>query len=132
MTAWGGRYAQALVAATLVAYGTRCHLCLKGGATSADHIVPRVHGGSDSLDNLRPAHKLCNSRRGDRSIAWFRARYCPELVAASTIADALSFFGTTGSGHPAPSPSIFSRPKQNGSEPAPPIDLEFFALQEAS
>lgn len=131
MTAWGGRYAQGLVAHTLATYGTRCHLCQRPGATTADHIVPRSRGGEDSLDNLRPAHALCNSRRGDRSIAWFRARYCPELVAAATVADAVAFFGTAASGHPAPAPSIFSRPKQNQIEPAP-VDLEFFTMQEAS
>lgn len=30
----------------------------------ADHIVPRVAGGSDELDNLRAAHRSCNGRRG--------------------------------------------------------------------
>ncbi|WP_218838223.1 HNH endonuclease [Microbacterium sp. SZ1] len=117
------------MATTLETYGTRCHLCLRGGATSADHIVPRSHGGPDSLDNLRPSHKLCNSRRGDRSIAWFRARYCPELVAEVVVADAVSFFGTTTAGHPAPSPSIFSRPKQIRNSEEPAVDLEFFALE---
>lgn len=28
-----------------------------------DHIVPRAIGGADSLDNLRPAHRVCNQRR---------------------------------------------------------------------
>src|SRR5690606_32327033 len=99
MTAWGGRHAQTLVALTLATYGTRCRLCLQPGATTADHVVPRSRGGDNSLDNLRPAHSLCNSRRGDRTIAWFRARYCPELVAASTIADAAAFFETATDGH---------------------------------
>lgn len=29
-----------------------------------DHIIPRSKGGSDSVDNLRLAHALCNSLRG--------------------------------------------------------------------
>lgn len=29
-----------------------------------DHIIPRSKGGSDSIDNLRLAHALCNSLRG--------------------------------------------------------------------
>lgn len=29
-----------------------------------DHIVPRARGGVDKLDNLRLAHRVCNSERG--------------------------------------------------------------------
>lgn len=29
-----------------------------------DHIRPKVLGGSDTLENLRPAHRICNGRRG--------------------------------------------------------------------
>ncbi|WP_268746906.1 HNH endonuclease [Tomitella biformata] len=43
-----------------------CHLCGKPGATTADHVQPRSLGGGDGLDNLRPAHKACNSSRGNR------------------------------------------------------------------
>lgn len=34
---------------------------------SVDHIVPRAHGGSDDISNLRTAHRWCNSVRGDLS-----------------------------------------------------------------
>lgn len=71
---WGGRRSQRLVGATLAAYGTTCHLCgepitdldrtgPRAGWPSADHIVPRSRGGSDALENLRPAHLGCNSSR---------------------------------------------------------------------
>lgn len=33
-------------------------------APSLDHIVPRSLGGSDDPDNLRTAHRSCNSSRG--------------------------------------------------------------------
>lgn len=33
---------------------------------TADHVVPRSLGGSDDPINLRAAHRLCNSRRGNR------------------------------------------------------------------
>lgn len=33
---------------------------------SVDHIIPLAHGGLDRLDNVRLAHRICNSRRGDR------------------------------------------------------------------
>ncbi|KFU81003.1 HNH endonuclease [Amycolatopsis lurida] len=34
---------------------------------TADHIVPRSKGGPDTLDNARPAHRTCNSSRGNRA-----------------------------------------------------------------
>jgi hypothetical protein len=37
-------------------YGTECWLCGGDGADTIDHIIPVVQGGSDDLDNLRPAH----------------------------------------------------------------------------
>lgn len=70
---WGGRRAQALVRLTLNTYGVRCHLCGRLGANSADHVIPRARGGSDALENLRPAHRRCNSARQDMPLAeWFR------------------------------------------------------------
>jgi hypothetical protein len=36
-------------------------------ATEADHIIPVMHGGDSNLDNLTPACKQCNSRRGNRT-----------------------------------------------------------------
>lgn len=33
---------------------------------SIDHIVPQSLGGTNELDNLRPAHCGCNSSRGNR------------------------------------------------------------------
>jgi 5-methylcytosine-specific restriction endonuclease McrA len=66
MTSWGGRRAVRLRLTTLGEYGTVCWLCGRDGADSADHILPRSLGGSDALENLRPAHRTCNSARGNR------------------------------------------------------------------
>lgn len=67
--AWGGRGSQALRRACLGEYGTRCHLCGLDGADTADHLIPRSEGGTDDLENLRPAHQACNSARGARALA---------------------------------------------------------------
>ncbi|MFW9180579.1 HNH endonuclease [Corynebacterium striatum] len=75
MRRWGGRRATALVQATLATYGTRCHLCGRDGADSADHVVPRSLGGPDELANLRPAHRSCNFRRGNLPLAEWRRRF---------------------------------------------------------
>ncbi len=49
--------------------GSACGIC--GGVVaedelSIDHIIPVAVGGTDGLDNLRVAHRFCNSRKGAR------------------------------------------------------------------
>jgi hypothetical protein len=39
---------------------------------SADHIVPKLYGGSDDADNLRPSCRSCNSIKGTRTVEQFR------------------------------------------------------------
>lgn len=53
-----------------------CWICLLLGKpayvkrkdASRDHYDPTSEGGSDDYENLRLAHKNCNSRRGTRTI----------------------------------------------------------------
>jgi len=67
-------------------YGFSCHLCgLKIDLTAPrsgrskgalelgweqglhiDHIIPIARGGSDTLDNVRPSHAICNLSKGDK------------------------------------------------------------------
>lgn len=72
--AWAGAYSTERTRLTLQTFGDRCHLCGLKGATTADHLTPRSKGGSDDINNLRPAHVGCNSARGNRELS--------ELVAA--------------------------------------------------
>lgn len=73
---YSGRRAREYTAAVLQHYGTDCHLCTDRSkpATTADHVVPRSKGGDVfALDNGRPAHQRCNSRRGAMPLdEWFR------------------------------------------------------------
>ena len=39
-----------------------------GRYPSLDHVVPRSRGGADSAENLRCAHRLCNSIKGAREV----------------------------------------------------------------
>lgn len=60
-------------------YGSNCHLCNepidleanrrvgeKGWTKSLhiDHVVPILKGGADTLENVKPAHGLCNISKG--------------------------------------------------------------------
>ena len=76
---YGGRKVSQLLRLTLAAYGNTCHIC--GSeidltrrwpdplSATRDHIIPRSRGGSDSLDNVRPAHLRCNSSRQARPLS---------------------------------------------------------------
>jgi 5-methylcytosine-specific restriction endonuclease McrA len=57
-------------------YGPNCHICQspidpllprtsKQGLT-VDHVIPLSRGGSDNIENLRPAHWSCNNRKSDK------------------------------------------------------------------
>jgi ATP adenylyltransferase len=54
----------------------RCQLCGISGdekALEPDHIVPRIHGGSDDLSNLQALCYSCNAMKRDRDETDFRA-----------------------------------------------------------
>ena len=39
-----------------------------------DHILPRTKGGTNDIDNLMPACRLCNSKKGKKTLEEFRYR----------------------------------------------------------
>lgn len=87
MSAYGGARSTALMELTYSTYEPWCHLCTKwidvnltgNWGPSVDHVIPRSHGGSDDIDNLRPAHMLCNATRGNKSIEEYRDTVVNEL-----------------------------------------------------
>jgi len=65
----------------LALYGSTCHICNKKIDLNAsrwtgrgnwerglhfDHVVPLSKGGSNTIDNIRPSHGLCNISKGAR------------------------------------------------------------------
>lgn len=57
-------------------YGEDCHICNepidmslarthKQGLT-VDHVIPLSKGGLDTIENMRPAHWLCNVKKGNK------------------------------------------------------------------
>lgn len=63
----GTRAWRRLVAAVLARDGYTCQMrrrCEGAPATTANHIVPRVYGGADRMDNLEAACVPCNMGAG--------------------------------------------------------------------
>lgn len=46
--------------------GNRCVICLSDKRIEVDHITPLSKGGTNSIDNLQPLCKSCNSAKGNR------------------------------------------------------------------
>ena len=49
--------------------GRVCYLCgqwLSVHEMTLDHVVPLARGGAHTPENLRPAHRSCNSRKGSK------------------------------------------------------------------
>ena len=49
-----------------------CFYC-HGPANEADHIIPKVNGGSDSMENLISACRMCNAHKGRKPQGVFLA-----------------------------------------------------------
>lgn len=60
-----------------------CQVCGLRPATTLDHVVPIVLGGTNDWSNLRPACGLCNSRLGGRIGGRRKARRKHGLPAAA-------------------------------------------------
>jgi 5-methylcytosine-specific restriction endonuclease McrA len=56
------------IAARIAMWGGRCYLC-GDQATTLDHVIPLVRGGTNWPANLRPACWPCNLGKGRRSLA---------------------------------------------------------------
>ena len=52
-------------------HGMWCYLCetvIPKNELVLDHVVPIAKGGSDTFDNVRPAHNQCNLKKGNRLV----------------------------------------------------------------
>lgn len=58
------RYSASRVAAWFLEHGGQCHICGQkihvGQVWEREHVIPLAQGGSDELDNQRPAHAVCH------------------------------------------------------------------------
>ena len=81
-------------AQVLETYGVICYLCnsqidLKAPrrvgkegwqlGLHIDHVIPIIAGGSDTLDNVKPSHAICNIRKGEKMADEIDTTFEPEL-----------------------------------------------------
>jgi hypothetical protein len=89
-----------------------CHWCQRKTADTADHLVEVDRGGDNSLSNLVPACRECNSRRGTQyKSARDRQRIHDRAEATRTIAQREPILYTASSSPP--SPSFFFSPNSD-------------------
>lgn len=84
MRCFNSRVRREMRAFLLHKYGDFCQICLESGkpalaakirldierddlSFSFDHIIPLADGGLNELDNMWPAHVVCNERKGSKS-----------------------------------------------------------------
>ena len=56
-------------------YSGRCAYCgreIEFKQMQVDHMVPKASGGTDEIENLMPACRLCNHYKRANSLEWFR------------------------------------------------------------
>jgi 5-methylcytosine-specific restriction endonuclease McrA len=59
----------------LAEHGRACAYCGSPGKLTVDHLVALKSGGSNSIENLVPACKSCNSSKGTAPVAaWLAGR----------------------------------------------------------
>ena len=80
-----------------------CTYCGNPGANEADHIIAKVLGGGDEMDNLTACCRMCNLRKGKRRIGSFSVGTSTppvftELLSPKTVSLALEgpFEGQNG------------------------------------
>lgn len=49
-------------------YDCKCLSCGEVTSLSPDHVIPLARGGKNTIDNIQPLCKRCNSVKKDRSI----------------------------------------------------------------
>jgi hypothetical protein len=65
-----------------------CHLCdrwVPRSEASRDHVRPRHHGGKTTWENIRLAHRDCNSRRGHKDVKDYVEWWETQLAARDPV-----------------------------------------------
>ena len=55
------------------------------GSFVLDHVVPLAKGGSDALSNKKAAHRMCNSRKSDKTDNWAPVKRSGSIVLPDSL-----------------------------------------------
>jgi 5-methylcytosine-specific restriction endonuclease McrA len=73
-----GRVTVAEWRALVVTYQGRCAYCgITPKRLEADHVIPVIHGGTNTIGNIVPACPKCNNRKRTKSAETFRQLITP-------------------------------------------------------
>ena len=62
-----------------------CTYCGNPGANEVDHVIARVNGGGDELENLVASCKNCNLKKGKKEQALFLGSFLTPSVFPSSL-----------------------------------------------
>ena len=62
-----------------------CQYCGSPGATHCDHVISKVNGGGDEMENLVAACARCNQLKGSKSVGVFLGRLSAPLVSSDLL-----------------------------------------------
>ena len=82
-----------------------CTYCGAPGATHCDHIIAKVDGGGDEMENLTTSCAACNQRKGRKSVAFFLGSTSAPPVSPDLLSPVTASSGLAGpfEGQPRPS-----------------------------
>jgi hypothetical protein len=82
----GGQTQWNAIRAEMLAESPMCSYCKQEPATEIDHIVPISKGGTNDRDNLTPACRKCNTRKGAQ-MKWSGNGRAAEVMQSDTDTD---------------------------------------------
>ena len=84
-----GRFTLAEWRELVALHHDRCAYCGECGPLTADHRVPLCRGGRNSIENILPACRRCNARKGTTTEREFRVRLLNESLRSTefTVVD---------------------------------------------
>jgi 5-methylcytosine-specific restriction endonuclease McrA len=74
---WDGTVTLSSISALFEAFGSKCLRCGCAGPLTIDHIIPVSKGGIDSLGNIQPLCRSCNSWKSTKTVDFRPGGICP-------------------------------------------------------
>lgn len=82
----GGSHTAAERIAKFAEWFNRCYYCGTDQKLTVDHDIPLSRGGTDSIDNILPACRSCNSKKHTKTATEYIAHIgVPKLIGFGTI-----------------------------------------------